>query len=360
MGAGQSKLGIAVVGYGYWGPNITRNLVESSDFELLGLCEQSAWRAEDFERRHPGVPVERELDRILLDPDIDAVAIVTPPHTHYSLARQALEAGKHVLVEKPLATSSADAAELIMLAEERGLVLMPGHTFVYSPSVVKVHDLIREGVLGDVYFVTSARMNLGKYQRDGVIRDLAPHDLSILNYWLGEAPTHVVANGRSVFHEHVHETAFLTLSYASGATANVQISWLAPSKVREMVVVGSSRMVHYEDTSADESVRIYDRGLDFSEPPSNFGEHRLTYRTGDMVAPRIDACEPLGVELQDFANSIRTGAEPRSNATFGLEVVLALEALEHSLHFGGTYVQVGTPEAALEMAASSSSARDAA
>jgi predicted dehydrogenase len=359
MAPAESRLGIAVVGYGYWGPNIARNLVESPEFELMGLCERDRWRIEEFELRHPGVPVEQELDRTLLDAEIEAVAIVTPPHTHYPLARQALEAGKHVLVEKPLATSSADAAELIALADERGLVVMPGHTFLYSPSVMKVHDLIQEGVLGEIYFATSCRMNLGKYQRDGVVRDLAPHDLSILNYWLGEPPTHVVANGLSVFHEDVHETAFLTLTYGSGATANVQLSWLSPSKVRQMVVVGSKRMVHYEDTSADESVRIYDRGLDFSEP-SNFGEHRLTYRTGDMVAPRIDAAEPLGLELRDFAQAIRSGEEPRSNAAFGLDVVLTLEALEESLHGGGTFVTVGSTEAALAMAADTAAARDAA
>ena len=246
----------------------------------------------------------------LADPSLEAVAIATPPHTHYSLVRKALEAGKHVLVEKPLARTADEAAELIALADQLGQVLMPGHTFLYSPSVNKVRGLIEEDILGEVYFVTSSRMNLGIYQQDGVVLDLAPHDLSILLHWLGESLVEVTANGRSVFQDGVHETAFLTLRFESGAQANVQVSWLAPRKMRQMVVVGSRRMVQYEDTAADDSVRVYDRGLDFSEPPANFGEYRLTYRTGDMVAPQIEAAEPLGLELKDFASAIRLDTTP--------------------------------------------------
>ena len=197
-------------------------------------------------------------------PSLEAVAIATPPHTHYALVRAALEAGKHVLVEKPLARTADEAAELMELADELGLVLMPGHTFLYSPSVNKVRNLIQDGTLGEIYFVTSSRMNLGKYQQDGVVLDLAPHDLSILLHWLGKPLVEVTANGRSVYQEGVHETAFLTMAFEGGAQANVQVSWLAPRKMRQMVVVGSKQMVQYEDTSADASVRIYDRGMDFS------------------------------------------------------------------------------------------------
>jgi len=268
------------------------------------------------------------------------VAIATPPHTHYELVRKALEAGKQVLVEKPLARTAGEAAELVALAEELGQVLMPGHTFLYSPSVNKVKSLIEEEVLGEVYFVTSSRMNLGLYQQDGVVLDLAPHDLSILLHWLGKPVLDVTANGRSVFQDGVHETAFLTLRFEGGAQANVQVSWLAPRKMRQMVVVGSQRMVQYEDTSADDSVRIYDRGLEFSEPPANFGEYRLTYRTGDMVAPQIAAAEPLALELKDFASAILEGTTPVSSARLGLEVVFALEALEKSLHARGEPVSV--------------------
>jgi predicted dehydrogenase len=329
-----------VVGYGYWGPNVVRNVVERPEFRLMGLCEMDESRAEDFRRRHPGIWVESDYEAALADPRIEAVAIATPPHTHYNLVRRALEAGKHVLVEKPLARTADEAAKLVALADELGLTMMPGHTFVYSPSVNKVRDLIQTDELGEIYFVTSSRMNLGLYQQDGVVLDLAPHDLSVLLHWLGKPLVEVSASGRSVFQEGVHETAFLTLRFEGGTQANVQLSWLAPRKVRQMVVVGSRRMVQYEDTAADDSVRIYDRGLDFSEPPANFGEYRLTYRSGDMVAPRIQALEPLGQELQDFASAIREGTTPVSNSRLGLEIVLGLEALEHSLANRGEPVAV--------------------
>jgi len=336
-----------IVGYGYWGPNIVRNVLERPEFRLMGLCERDDHRIENFRRRYPGVYFERDLDTALADSRIEAVAIATPPHTHYDLVCRALEAGKHVLVEKPLARTPGEAAELIALADELELVLMPGHTFLYSPSVNKVGELINQGVLGEIYFVTSTRMNLGLYQQDGVVLDLAPHDLSILLHWFSEPLVEVTANGRCVFQDDVHETAFLTLRFEGGAQANVQISWLAPRKMRQMVVVGSRRMVQYEDTSADDPVRIFDRGLDFSHPPANFGEYRLTYRTGDMVAPQIEAAEPLGLELKDFASAIREGSTPVSNARLGLEVVLGLAALEKSLHANGEPVAVGSVEEVL-------------
>jgi predicted dehydrogenase len=339
-----------VVGYGYWGPNIARNVVERPEFRLLGLCELDGGRIDDFRRRHPGVWVERDLDTALADPRIEAVAIATPPHTHYDLVRRALEAGKHVLVEKPLARTVEEAADLAVLAEDRNQVLLPGHTFLYSPSVNKVREQIRSDELGEIYFVTSSRMNLGLYQKDGVVLDLAPHDLSILLHWLGKPLVEASANGRSVFQEGIHETAFLTLGFEGGTQANIQLSWLAPRKVRQMVVVGSRRMIQYEDTAADDSVRIYDRGLDFTEPPANFGEYRLTYRTGDMVAPRVEALEPLGQELKDFASAIREGTTPVSNARLGLEVVLGLEALESSLHGEGRPVQVRSVDEVLDSA----------
>jgi|HubBroStandDraft_4_1064222.scaffolds.fasta_scaffold30378_2 predicted dehydrogenase len=344
----NTPIGIAVVGYGYWGPNIVRNVLERPELRLMGLCETDPVRAEDFKRRNPDVQVEPDLDALLLDPRVHAVAIATPPRTHYDLARRALEAGKHVLVEKPLATSVTEAEEMIELAERSDRVLMPGHTFVYSPPVNKVRELIRSGELGDVYFITSSRMNLGLYQQDGVISDLAPHDLSILLYWLDRPVTQIAVAGQSVFQDGVPETAFLNVNFSGGATANVQISWLAPRKMRQMVVVGSRRMVQYEDTSSDESVRIYDRGLDVSmvEAPATFGEYQLTYRSGDIVVPRIEAAEPLGLELADFANAIRTGAEPRSNSRLGLEIVRALEAAHLSMARAGDPVELAADEGA--------------
>jgi predicted dehydrogenase len=280
-----------------------------------------------------------DLAGLLEDPALDAVLVATPPHTHHPIVRAALEAGKHVLVEKPLATCSADAYDLVELAESQGLVLMPGHTFLYSPPVNKVRQLIVDDVVGEVYFVTSARMNLGKYQSDGVICDLAPHDLSILLYWLDEPVAQVAATGRSIFQPEVFETAFLTVTFESGATGNIQISWLSPRKIRDMTLVGSRRMVQYDDTGADEAVRVFDRGLDFVHP-TTFGEHQLAYRSGDIVIPRLEAAEPLSLELQDFATAIATGRRPRSHAELGYEIVAAVEAAEASLRRDGQPVAV--------------------
>jgi predicted dehydrogenase len=243
------------------------------------------------------------------------------------------------MVEKPLATTAADAQELAELADSLGLVLMPGHTFLYSPAVNKVKSLIESGELGDIYFVTSSRMNLGMYQPDGVVNDLAPHDLSILLYWLEQRVTQVSASGSTVFQDGVPETAFLTLSFENGPTANVQLSWLAPHKVRQTVVVGSKKMVVYNDAAIDGAICIYDRGVDFTEP-SNFGEYQLTYRSGDMVVPRLEPAEPLGVELADFAHAIETGDDPRSHARLGVEIVQILEAAHESLTSSGAPVTV--------------------
>ena len=337
---------LAVVGYGYWGPNIVRNVMERPELELWGLCEMNPDRVAKFSARYPGVRTSADLGEVLADPTVDAVSIATPPATHYPLVKRALEAGKHVLVEKPLATCAAEAAELVELAEAKGLTLMPGHTFLYSPAVNKVRDLIDSGELGEIYFVTSSRMNLGIYQPDGVVNDLAPHDLSILLYWIGRPVTMVSASGSTVFKTGVPETAFITLSFEGGPTANVQLSWLAPHKVRQTIVVGSKRMVVYDDAATDGAVRIYDRGFDFSEP-KDFGEYQLTYRSGDMVAPRLDAAEPLGMELADFARAIETGTPPRSDAALGVEIVKILEAAHSSLSSSGQPVMVGAEPAEL-------------
>jgi predicted dehydrogenase len=339
-----TPLRVAVVGYGYWGPNLVRNVAERPEMELAGLCERDPERGAAFTARMPGHPVYSELDDVLADDTIDAVLVATPPRTHHAIAHAALSAGKHVLVEKPLARTAAEALDLVELSRANGLVLMPGHTFLYSPPVNKIRDLIRSDQLGEIYFVTSSRMNLGKYQSDGVICDLAPHDLSILLYLLEQPVVSIAASARSVFQDGVPEVAFLTLTFANGTTANVQISWLAPRKVREMVVVGSQKMVQYDDTAADESVRVFDRGMDF-KTPENFGEHQLSYRSGDIVIPRVDAAEPLSLELGDFAHAIRTGERPRSHAELGYEIVAAVEAAEESLRIGGAPVAV-TPIAA--------------
>jgi len=331
------------VGLGYWGPNLVRNLHEVEDVEVKWLCDRRADALAKLKRRYPAVTCTTELGDVLDDPDVDAVVIATPVSTHHPLASLALRRGKHVFVEKPLAASSEEALDLMSTADDAGLVLMPGHTFLYSPPVNKVKELVANEALGEIYFVTSSRMNLGKYQADGVICDLAPHDLSILMHWLDEPVVQVSASARSVFQSDVPETAFITLTFESGTTANIQISWLAPRKVRQMVVVGSKRMIQYDDTASDEPIRIYDRGMDFSAgAPSSFGEYQLTYRSGDVVIPRVDPLEPLNLELADFARAVTTGSEPRSNAQLGLEIVKVIEAAEMSLRRAGSPIGLQT------------------
>jgi len=336
---------VAVVGYGYWGPNLVRNVSERRELSLEALVERDEMQCRAFSARYPGVPVHRDFEAVLDDDSIEAVLIATPPRSHHELVKAALIAGKHVLVEKPMAKTALEAQDLVAAAQFHDRVLMPGHTFIYSPPVNKIRQLINEDVLGEVYFVTSSRMNLGKYQSDGVICDLAPHDISILLYWLNEPIVEVAASSRSVFQADVPETAFITLTFASGTTANLQISWLAPRKVREMVVVGSRRMIQYDDAASDETVRVYDRGIEFTTPET-FGEYQLTYRSGDIIVPRLDAVEPLGVELADFARAIRSGVQPQSSAELGLAIVETLEAAEASLAHGRP-VRVAAPTAAV-------------
>src|ERR1700722_4014049 len=248
-----TPIGTAIVGYGYWGPNLARNVAERPELALQGLCDRDPVQLAAFCNRHPQARAVEELDAVLCDPSVEAVIVATPPKSHHAIVKRALEAGKHVLVEKPLATRLDDAQELAELAESSGLVLMPGHTFIYSPAVNAVRDLIHSGVIGDIHFVTSSRMNLGKYQSDGVVCDRAPYDLSILLYWLYQPLFEGAASGRSVFHDGIAEGAFLTLTFAGGSTANIQLSWLAPRKVRQMIVVGSKRMVQYDHTADHET-----------------------------------------------------------------------------------------------------------
>jgi predicted dehydrogenase len=279
---------------------------------------------------------------VLGDDGVDAIAIATPALSHGLLTRDALQAGKHVLVEKPLAASAAEALDVIELARRRGLVLMPGHTFLYSPPVNLVRDYIATGELGEILFISASRVNLGLHQPDvSVAWDLAPHDLSILRYWLGERPTTVNAIARCCIIPSVPDIAFVNLEFPSGTIAHVELSWLAPSKLRRTTVVGSRKMVVYDDTSA-EPVRLFDSGVALRDPQS-FGEYRMTYRTGSIISPRVEPVEPLLVEVDDFVRSVRTGSTPRSDANIGLDVVLTIEAVERSLAAGGIPSEVERP-----------------
>lgn len=330
---------VAVVGLGYWGPNLVRNLHELPIAEVTYACDLRPSVLEPIRRRYPTIPTTTSFDEVLRDPMVEAVAVATPVSTHHPLALQALHAGKHVFVEKPLAASSAQAAELIAAAEAAGLVLAPGHTFLYSPPVKMIESLIRSGELGDIYFISTSRVNLGLHQSDAsVVWDLGPHDFSILRYWLGETPTHVSALSRSCIIPGTPDVAFINLEFSSGIVAQVELAWLAPSKLRRTTVVGSRKMVVYDDTSS-EPVRVFDSGVGVPNPGS-FGEYRLTYRTGDIVSPNVPAAEPLLDEMDDFCQAIRTGIEPRSSSTIGLEVVRIIEAVDESLRRDGARVEV--------------------
>jgi predicted dehydrogenase len=330
-------VGVAVVGLGYWGPNLVRNLHEVPEAELVSVCDVRSEAVSAMMLRYPTVRGTTRLEDVLGDPTIEAVAIATPVSTHHDLAAAALRADKHVFVEKPLAASSEEAVELIRLADERGLLLMPGHTFLYSPSVNLVLDLIESGELGDIYFVSTSRVNLGLHQPDvSVVWDLGAHDLSILRYWLGEAPTRVSAMSRGCVMPEIPDVAFINLDFASGAIAHVELSWLAPSKLRRTAIVGSRKMAVYDDTST-EPVRVFDSGVSLRNPET-FGEYQLTYRTGDIVSPRVEVVEPLSLEIRDFCAAVRDGSEPRCSARLGLDVVRVIEAVDRSLAENGSPV----------------------
>ena len=321
---------VAVVGLGYWGPNLVRNLHEIYEGEVVSACDRRPEALDAIRRRYPAVRLTSEFEDVLADPAVEAVALATPVSTHHRLAAAALAAGKHVFVEKPLAASSAEAAKLICSAEERALVLMPGHTFLYSPPVNIIRDLVSTGELGQIYFISMSRVNLGLHQSDvSVIWDLAPHDFSILRYWLQEVPSHVSAVSQDCILPGSADIAFVNLEFDSGTIAHVELSWLAPSKLRRTTIVGSRKMVVYDDTS-NEPVRIFDSGV-AAPTPETFGEFRLSYRTGDVVSPHVKPSEPLSLELADFCRAIRTGSEPRSHARLGLDVVRMIEAVDKSL-----------------------------
>jgi len=330
---------VAVVGVGYWGPNLVRNLFELPEAVVVAACDRDVDALDRIARRYPSLETTTDLDALLRDDSIDAVVIATPVSTHHSLASAALRSGKHVLVEKPLAASAYEALELVALARERDLVLMPGHTFLYSPPVMLVREYIASGMLGEIFFISTSRVNLGLHQPDvSVAWDLGPHDFSILRYWLGERPTTVNAVSRCCILPSVPDVAFIDLEFPSRTIAHVELSWLAPSKLRRTTVVGSRKMVVYDDTST-EPVRLFDSGVAVRDPQT-FGEYRMTYRTGDIISPRIEPVEPLHLELRDFLRAVRTGSRPRSDADLGIDVVLTIEAAERSLAAGGIPVAV--------------------
>lgn len=333
-------VGVGVAGCGYWGPNLVRNLVENRRTGELFVCDPRPERLVKVSQRYPNVASTTSYREMLDAPGLDAVVIATPLSTHFPLAEAALKAGKHTFVEKPFTATAAQARRLIELARERGLVLMVGHTFTYAPAVRLIADLIKDGELGTIYYISSTRVNLGLHQKDvSVIWDLAPHDLSMLFTWLGEPPLQVSAVGRDYVQPGIPDVAFIDLVFGSGAIAHVQVSWLAPSKLRNTTVVGSRRMIVYDDTENFEKVKIFDKGVSYRDPQT-FGEFQLSYRSGDIISPSLDTYEPLAAEMEDFLSAIATGRRPQCDGEAGLHVVRVLEAAEQSIRNGGHLIQL--------------------
>jgi predicted dehydrogenase len=321
---------VAVVGCGYWGAKHVRVLHATEGVGQVSLVDGSPPRLAALSRHFPSAPTYASLTEAL--PHVDAVVIATPPTTHVPLALEAIAAGKHVLVEKPLATNSRDARRLVAAAERAGVVLMAGHTFEYNPAVWKLRELVHERVLGDVYYIDSSRLNLGLYQNDvNVILDLAPHDVSIINHVLGVTPIAVQAWATRHAHHRFEDVAYLRLIYADERlSANIHVSWLDPCKVRRVTAVGSAKMAVYDDLAADERIRVMDKGVspntgdDLTQPP-------MSYRYGDITCPYVASDEPLAVQDAHFAECIRTGATPHTDGANGLAVVEILEAAQLSL-----------------------------
>lgn len=315
---------VGLIGYGYWGPNLARVLHQTPRCEFVACCDGDKIKLDRALRQYPGLCGYSKVDDLFAS-DVDAVFIATPISTHFPLAAQALRSGKHVFVEKPLADSSTRARELVELAGRVDRRLMAGHTFVFSPPVVKVKELIDSGALGDLQYLSFSRVNLGLYQKDvDVVWDLAVHDVSILLYWLGENPSHACSFGRCCVQRAKRDVAYLWFRFPSGPIASCEVSWLSPQKMRRTCVVGSKRMVVYDDTDPGEKIRIYDRGVILHQPQT-FGEFQLTYRMGDMLAPCLSNTEPLLNEVEHFLDGIAGNHPLRTDGAFGLDVVAAIE-----------------------------------
>ena len=336
---------VAVVGAGYWGPHLVRNALQSPRTRLIAVCDVDLERASRLAGSFSGVDAIDDLGQLLDDPDVEAIVVATPPATHLEVAMAAIEARKHVLVEKPLAASYAEGRALVNAAEEQGVVLMCDHTYCYTPAVQRIRELVNSAVLGELQFADSVRINLGLVQRDvDVLWDLAPHDLSILDFILPEGcmPVAVAAHGADPIGAGVACVAYLTLQLPDSAIAHVHVNWLSPIKVRTMTIGGSKRTLVWDDLNPSQRVSIYDRGVDLADPEQLDANDRrqaiVSYRSGDMVAPALPEREALQGVLAEFADSIRTGRTSRTDGRSGLRVLDILEAASRSLQFQGSVV----------------------
>lgn len=340
-------LNVGVIGCGYWGPNLLRNFAQLKDSQVLICADLRNSRLKHMKNLYPHLETTKDYKAVVERDDIDAIVIATPPDTHLPLTLEALEAGKHVFVEKPLALSSADSALMIETAKKRDRMLMTGHTFVFTAAVNKIKELIDSGELGEIYYISTTRVNLGIFQPNiNVVWDLAPHDVSILNYVLDAMPESVSATAHSYIRKSVEDVAFLTFRYPNEVLANVHVSWLNPNKIRSTTVVGSKKMLVYDDISSLEKIRIYDKGVTVQPHYDTFGEFQLSYRFGDIFIPKLDDSEPLKIACQHFIDCINEGKTPRSSGLQGHEVVTVLEASIESIKKEGAMISVAPVESA--------------
>jgi predicted dehydrogenase len=325
-------IGVAVVGYGYWGPNLVRNFAQTEGAVMSVCCDADTRRLDLARKRFPTLNCTTDFDEALRHPDIDAVAIATPVHTHYELAKRAIKAGKHVLVEKPLTTRVDHAEELVMLAEKQGVALMVDHVFVYSPPVLKMKELVAQGRLGKLYFIDSVRINLGLFQHDiNVVWDLAPHDLSIVDFLLDRLPISLSAYGGIHANQEIEDVAYLNLDYGDGLIANFHVNWLSPVKVRQMIIGGSERSLIYNDLDVDEKIKVYDRGIEVGADLEQRHNIMVSYRSGDVWSPNLATSEPLSRMTEHFISCARNGQPPISDGKVGLRVVKILAAAQRSI-----------------------------
>ena len=335
-------IGVGIVGYGYWGPNLARVVSESDLFAMEVIADLSPEARARAGRRHAGVRLTADWRDLIADPAVDAVIVATPVHSHFEIARAALDAGKHVLVEKPITDSPATASILVEAAARRSRVLMVDHTFVYTGAIQTISDLIARGELGDVYYYNSTRVNLGLFQRDvSVIWDLAVHDFAIMDHLLAAQPAAISASGACFVPNSPENMAHLSVFYDDGSMAHLNVNWLAPVKVRQTLIGGSRRMVIYDDMQTSEKVKIYDRGVSLADGQVQPYEHLVSYRIGDMSAPAIASKEALTTELEEFARAIEAGVAPVTDGACGLRVVEMLVAATRSMAMRGRPVELG-------------------
>ena len=329
----------AVVGLGYWGPNLARNVVASPKWELRWLVDADRGRLSKMQRLYPSARASANFDEALADPNLDLIAIATPPALHVSMARRAIAAGKHVLVEKPLAENGEDAARIVEAARERGVRLFTDHTFLYTGAVESMRRLHEAGQLGEIYYAESQRVNLGLFQQSNVVWDLAPHDISILNYLFGSTPEAISCHAQACINPDVWDVAFMHLRYG-GCLAQVHLSWLSPLKVRRMMVSASAKMVLWDDVDPSEKVRVYDKGVELNPSRETLAKQMVSYRLGEVRIPIVDDREALGKLLDDVSQCLETGVRGRTEGAFGLDVVRCLEAASHSARSNGRWIDV--------------------